>query len=246
MTSPSADFGNTHIVIPTYNERENIGRLIEELVRIYQREDLHIWVIDDSSPDDTAGLAREIGEKYRNIRVVVRTANRGYGKAVAEGMRRALADGARWVITMDADLSHSPATIGKMMDAAREGDLVIGSRYADGGPAAVKDWALWRLGLSRIANWYFRMLLGVNARDNTSGFRCWRKELLAKVLATDLQANGYAFLTESLFYAARAGARIVEVPNVYQGRTCGESKLSANIMAESLWTAVRLRVGRSL
>lgn len=245
VSCPSPGFDNTHIVIPTYNERGNIGRLVEEIVHTYGRADVQVWVMDDNSPDDTAGLVRELGKKYPNVNVVVRTADRGYGKAVAKGMRKALSAGAVWVITMDADFSHSPAVIGTMLEAARNADLVIGSRYAGEGEAAVKDWPLRRLWMSRLANWYFRFMLGVTARDNTSGFRCWRRDLLLKVLAEDLHASGYAFLTESLFYAAQAGGRIVEVTNLYQGRTEGESKMSAKVLLESVWTALRLRLRRA-
>jgi len=245
VASPTPGFDNTHIVIPTYNERDNIGRLIEEIARLYGRDGVNVWVMDDNSPDGTGEVVVALGERFPNVQAIVRTAHRGYGNAVADGMRKALATGAEFVLTMDADFSHSPAVIGKMLDAARDADLVIGSRYMQAGRAAVEDWSQLRLRMSQLANWYFRAMLDISARDNTSGFRCWRSDLLEKVLAQNLHASGYAFLTESLFYAARAGARIVEVANLYQGRTHGESKLSTGVLLESVWTALRLGLSRS-
>jgi dolichol-phosphate mannosyltransferase len=239
--SQSPGFDNTHIVIPTYNERGNIVPLVEEIVGLYQRPDAHIWVVDDNSPDGTAEAVRRLGARYPNVRVIVRLHDRGYGNACVEGMRAALAAGAQWVLTMDADFAHSPGAIAAILKAAADADLVIGSRYLTDGRPAVKDWPWWRLWMSRSGNWYFRRMLRVTARDNTSGFRCWRAGLLSRVLAEDLRASGYAFITESLFYAGWFGARVAEVSNLYLGRTRGESKLSARILLESLWTAFRLR-----
>jgi dolichol-phosphate mannosyltransferase len=240
--SGTPSFDNTYIVIPTYNESHNISLLVEEIVSRYNRPDVYIWVIDDNSPDGTAGVVRGLGKKYLNVQVLVRESNRGYGSSVAEGMRAALAAGAQWVLTMDADFAHSPAVIGQMLEAAMHADLVIGSRYAVDGSPAVQDWPLWRLLMSRFGNWYFRFMLKVTARDNTSGFRCWGGAFLTRILAEDLQATGYAFLTETLFYAGRFSGRITEVTNLYLGRTRGESKLSPKILLESLWTAFRLGV----
>ncbi len=241
MPLEAPGFHNTHIVIPTYNESGNIVRVIDAIAHTYSRPDLHVWVMDDNSPDGTADAVRSLRSRYPNVQVVVRTAHRGYGCAVADGMRAALAAGAGWVLTMDADFAHSPAVIGRILEAAAESDLVIGSRYLTDGSPAVQDWPLWRLWMSRFGNWYFRRMLRVTARDNTSGFRCWRAEMLARILAEELHATGYAFITESLFYAGWFGARVNEVSNLYLGRTEGESKLSPKVLLESLWTALRLR-----
>ena len=201
--------------------------------------------MDDNSPDGTADVVRALGIRYPNVQVVVRTTHRGYGCAVADGMRTALAAGAKWVLTMDADFAHSPAVIGKMLEAAAASDLVIGSRYLTDGRPAVQDWPLWRLLMSRFGNWYFRRMLRVAARDNTSGFRCWRADMLTRILNEELHTTGYAFLTESLFYAGWYNARVSEVSNLYLGRTQGESKLSPKVLLESLWTAFRLRAVRT-
>ena len=236
-----ASLANTHIVIPTFNESGNIVRLVEEIVRATGRPEVHIWVMDDNSPDGTAQAVHRLGERYPNVRVVVRRTGRGYGNAVLEGMRTALKAGAQWVLTMDADFAHSPDVIGKMLEVTSDADLVIGSRYLETGRPAIRDWPFWRLCMSRFGNWYFRLMLRVGARDNTSGFRCWRGELLERILQEDIHASGYAFITESLFYAGCFGARVREVTNLHLGRTRGESKLSPAILLESLWTALRLR-----
>lgn len=241
-SSSKADFRQAHVVIPTYNESGNIRAIVEAIAAASGRADLHIWVMDDNSPDGTAGVVESMRAAYPNLRAIVRTRNRGYGAAVAEGMRRALEAGAEWVITMDADFAHSPSILPAILECAAGGaDLVIGSRYSGDGRPAVKDWPFWRLCMSRFGNWYFRTMLRVRARDNTAGYRCWRATMLRRILAEDLNATGYAFITESLFYAGWFGARVDEVPNLYLGRTQGESKLSARILLESLWTAFRLR-----
>ncbi len=238
---PVPAFKNTCIVIPTYNERGNIAPVIEEIVRVARRPDVHVLVVDDNSPDGTAEVVRGLGRRYPNVGVLVRKDNRGYGSAVIAGMRAALDAGAQFVLTMDADFAHSPAVIDSILQAAASADLVIGSRYMNDGRPAVQDWPFWRLAMSRFGNRYFRLMLRVTVRDNTSGFRCWRGDLLRRVLEQDLHATGYAFITESLFYAGHFGARVAEVSNLYTGRTQGESKLSPKILLESLWTALRLR-----
>ena len=210
-------------------------------MRACSRPDVHVLVVDDNSPDGTANVVRDLGKRYPNVRVLVRESDRGYGNAVVAGMRAALSAGAEFVLTMDADFAHSPAVIDPMLKAAADADLVIGSRYMTDGRPAVQDWPLWRLAMSRFGNWYFRLMLRVTARDNTSGFRCWRAGLLRRILEQDLHTTGYAFITESLFYAGCFGARVAEVSNLYTGRTRGESKLSPKILLESLWTALRLR-----
>jgi dolichol-phosphate mannosyltransferase len=230
-----------HIVIPTYNERANIVPLVEDIVRLYDWPDTHIWVADDNSPDGTAAVVAELGRKYRNIRCIVRTGQRGYGVAVADGMRAAMKAGARLVLTMDADYAHDPAAILPIVKAAAGADLVIGSRYLPGEENTIADWSLLRRWLSRCANTYVRVLTRVTARDATSGFRCWRVELLRDVLVQKPRATGYAFLPETLYYAGLIGARIHEVTNLYHGRVHGESKLTAAVVLESMWTPLRLR-----
>jgi dolichol-phosphate mannosyltransferase len=234
---------DTHIIIPTYNEVENIVPLIEDIVRRYEWPEANIWVMDDNSPDGTGETVRSLAKSYPNVRAVIRCADRGYGRASAEGMRAAIDAGARFVLTMDADFSHSPETIGSLLGAAGTADLVIGSRYVFQERATVEDWSWPRLFLSRMANQYVRLMTRVVVRDATSGFRCWRAEMLGRVLG-QTHAAGYAFLPETLYHAGMLGARITEVANSYHGRIRGESKMNWRIVLESLWIPLRLRFSR--
>lgn len=234
----------THIVIPTYNERHNIVLLIEQIAQLYQFPSLNVWVADDSSPDGTAEAVAELSSRYPNVHVIVRREDRGYGRASLDGIRAALAHGAEYVVTMDADFSHEPATIGKMLAAIESFDVVIGSRYVSSDESSVENWSALRLAGSRCMNTYVRLLTGVNARDATSGFRCYRADVLRKVLSAGRHATGFAFLPETLFLVGMAGARITEVSNLYQGRTRGESKLNWKILLEYLWIPLRLRLSR--
>ncbi|GBC83542.1 Undecaprenyl-phosphate mannosyltransferase [bacterium HR10] len=219
------------IVIPTYNERENIARLIAEL-RVHAPA-AGVVVVDDDSPDGTAEVVEEIAAVDARVHVLRRQGRRSFARSVAEGMLWALARGPQFVIQMDADLSHHPRYIGDLLRAADEADLVIGSRYV-GGRVSVVQWPLWRLTLSVFANAYVRAITRLPVFDTTSGFRCWRAEALRAIDLPSIRSEGYAFQIETLYRAHRCGCRIVEVPIIFTERNAGASKMSTRIIAEAV------------
>ena len=226
------------VVVPTYNER---GTLPALLAGITAQPHYGALVVDDASPDGTGAIADEWAARLPGrVRVLHRTGARGLGRAYAEGLTLALEMQAPIVAQMDADLSHDPAYLPSLVAALDEADLSIGSRYLNG--ISVVNWPLRRIALSTFANRYIRGITGLAARDCTSGYRCWRREALARVPLTGLASNGYAFLTEMLFHAAAAGARIVERPIVFVERREGVSKLDGAVLAESVLTPLRLAV----
>jgi dolichol-phosphate mannosyltransferase len=230
------------VVLPTYNERPNIERVVAGILR-------HPWasvlVVDDESPDGTGEVAEALAAQHPGrVDVLHRRGPRGLGLAYVEGLRRALASGAEAIGQMDSDLSHDPAYWPDLMAALEHQDLVIGSRYLRG--VSVVNWPLHRLMLSAFANRYIRLVTGLKPTDCTSGFRVWRREALAGIDLDRARANGYAFLTEMLFEAGRQGRRIGEVPIVFVERQEGYSKVSGSVLFESLlmpWRLV-LRCGR--
>lgn len=227
------------VVLPTYNERLNLPRVLEG---IYQHAFTRVLVVDDASPDGTGALADELaaGRWQGRLDVMHRTGPRGLGLAYAEGLRHALASGADAIGQMDADLSHDPAYLPSLVDGLAQHDLVIGSRYLRG--VSVVNWPLHRIMLSAFANRYIRLVTGLRPSDCTSGFRLWRREALARLPFDAARANGYAFLTEMLFQAARRNLRIGEVPIIFVERQEGYSKVSGPVLTESLLTPWRLIV----
>lgn len=224
------------IVLPTYNERLNLTRVAEGVM---QHPYTRLLVVDDESPDGTGELAEELAARWPGrIEVFHRRGPRGLGLAYVDGLRRALASDADAIGQMDADLSHDPSYIPSLVEALEHYDLVIGSRYLQG--VSVINWPLHRIMLSAFANRYIRFVTGLAPRDCTSGFRVWRRDALAKLPLQRARANGYAFLTEMLYEAARHGCRIGEVPIVFVERQEGYSKVSQKVLAESLWTPWRL------
>jgi dolichol-phosphate mannosyltransferase len=224
------------VVLPTYNERPNLERVAEGILR-------HPWtrllVVDDASPDGTGAIADDLASRSGGrVSVMHRTGPRGLGLAYVDGLRQALATDADAIGQMDADLSHDPAYLANLMEALDQHDLVIGSRYLHG--VSVVNWPLHRIALSAFANRYIRTITGLATRDCTSGFRVWRREALARIPLDAFKANGYAFLTEMLYRAARAGCRIGEVPIVFVERREGHSKVSRRVLAESLLMPWRL------
>jgi len=224
------------VVLPTYNERPNLERVAEGILR-------HPWarllVVDDESPDGTGQLADALAARSGGrVSVLHRTGERGLGRAYSDGLRQALASDAGAIAQMDADLSHDPAYLPDLYAALEQHDLVIGSRYLHG--VSVVNWPLHRIALSAFANRYIRAITGLRVHDCTSGFRAWRREALARVPLHGSHANGYAFLTEMLYRAARAGCRIGEVPIVFVERREGASKVSTGVLLESLVTPWRL------
>ncbi len=232
---------NAVVVIPTYNERDNIPPLVGALL---QHEGVRVLVVDDQSPDGTGDVADELARGAPGrVEVLHRTANRGFGRSYIDGLKRALAMNADLICQMDADLSHDPARLSDLAAAAEHADLVIGSRYVAGG--GVVNWPVRRLLLSRFANMYVRAITHLAARDCTSGFRCWRREALASLPLDRFVSDGYSFLVEMLFVAARQGRRIAEVPIIYVERREGQSKMSRAVILESAFTPWRLIATRS-
>ena len=225
------------IVVPTYNERENLPRLAEALLRF---DDFTVLVVDDGSPDGTGEQADRIAaESGGRLHVMHRRGQRGLGRSYVDGFQEALRLGATRVVQMDADFSHDPNEVMRLIDATGAADLAIGSRYLPGG--TLHNWPWHRVALSAFANRYVRAITGVPVNDCTSGFRCWRSDLLARVPLVRIASEGYAFQVEMAWHASNAGARIVEVPITFVERTRGSSKLSGRVIVESAVMPWRLR-----
>jgi dolichol-phosphate mannosyltransferase len=224
------------VIVPTYNERENVAQLVPRLLAI---GGVCVLIVDDGSPDGTGRVADDLAAASGGrLSVMHRTGPRGLGRSYVEGMLAAVRSGARYVCQMDADLSHDPADLVRLIDAGAAADLVIGSRYVPGG--TLHNWPRRRLWLSAFANWYVRAVTGLAIRDCTSGFRCWRRELLARLPLHAIASDGYAFQVEMAYEARRAGAVIVEAPIAFVERRQGSSKLSSGVIAESIWMPWRL------
>jgi dolichol-phosphate mannosyltransferase len=232
---------NALILVPTYNERENLPVLASQLMQL---PNVELLVIDDGSPDGTGAIADELARLHQGrIHVLHRSGARGLGRSYLDGFRIALSGDAEIVCQMDADLSHDPKYLPAMFAAIERGaDLVIGSRYRAGG--GVENWPRRRIVLSAFANRYIRAVTGLRVRDCTAGFRCWRRGALAALELDSITSDGYAFLTEVIFQAAASGARIEEVPIVFVERRHGASKLSGAVLLESLKTPWRLAWSR--
>ncbi len=230
------------VVIPTYNEAMNIGPIVraagEQLERLAPGE-YRILVVDDNSPDGTGELADELARELGTVEVLHRPGKTGLGHAYLAGFAHALANGGQLVVEMDADFSHDPRYLGDLLRAADDADLVLGSRYVDGG--GVRDWGLARRMISRGGSLYARMILGVDIRDLTGGFKCIRREVLEAIDLPSIRAEGYAFQIEVTYRAVVAGFRVKEVPIVFGDRTEGTSKMSTRIALEAMWLVPRLR-----
>ena len=224
------------VIIPTYDERENLPSLVDQLLAI---PGLRILVVDDASPDGTGQLADQIAAANRaRVQVLHRTGKRGLGLSYIDGMYVALRTDATHICQMDADFSHDPAALPQLLRAAAAADLVIGSRYVPGGE--LRNWPTHRLVLSRFANWYVRAITRLPVHDCTSGFRCWTRGLLARLPLDRIVSDGYAFQVEMAWEAHAAGGRIVEVPIAFVERREGVSKMSGRVIAESVVLPWRL------
>jgi dolichol-phosphate mannosyltransferase len=225
------------IVIPTYNESENIAALIP---RILEHPRFQVLVVDDNSPDGTANVVRELGETDKRINLLSRPSKQGLGTAYLAGFQRALQDGAQYIFEMDADFSHDPQYLPLLLQAAEQRyDLVLGSRYVPGG--ATTDWGMLRQFISRGGNFYARLILGLPVMDATGGFRCYRRSVIEALNLANIQSNGYSFQIEMVYRTLRAGFRIGEIPIVFPDRRVGQSKMSRRIVLEALLTVWRLR-----
>jgi dolichol-phosphate mannosyltransferase len=235
MTPPRAI-----VVVPTYNERENLPVLVEGLMR---HENVRVLVVDDQSPDGTGTVADALARTFAGrVDVLHRTSRRGFGRSCVDGMTQAVHEPVDVVCQMDADLSHDPADLPRIIAASAHADVVIGSRYIAGG--RILNWPLRRRILSRFANSYIRLVTRLTARDCTSGYRCWRRETLASVPFDHIFSDGYSFLIEMLFRAEQRGVRVAEVPITFVERLKGQSKLSMAVLVESVITPWRLAATR--
>ncbi|HVM30074.1 MAG TPA: polyprenol monophosphomannose synthase [Candidatus Limnocylindrales bacterium] len=237
MPEQSAMHGGTWVVLPTYNEAENLPVIAPAILARLPLATL--LVVDDSSPDGTGRIAEQMAATDPRVRVMHRQAKEGLGPAYVAGFRHALAEGAQQVIQMDADFSHNPDHLPDLVEALGEADLVIGSRYVGGG--GVRNWGLLRRLVSRGGSMFARLVLSLPAHDLTGGFKAWRGETLAATPWHRLHSGGYVFQIEMTYLAVRRGARLREVPIVFVDRRAGASKMSRRIIVEALVVVLRLR-----
>ncbi len=224
------------VCLPTYNERENL----ERMVRALGEHGVSVLVIDDSSPDGTGELADRLAQELDHVEVLHRPRKEGLGPAYLAGFRHALAAGAELILEMDCDFSHDPADVPRLLAAVEKADVAVGSRYVAGG--SVLDWGLVRRFVSAGGSFYARVLLGVGVRDLTAGFKCYRRAVLETIDLDAISSLGYAFQIETTYRALRAGFRVVEVPIVFADREHGGSKMSKGIVLEAMWKVPALRL----
>ena len=231
---------NALVVVPTYNERENLPLLVSGVLA---HDGFRVLVVDDGSPDGTGAVADALAAAHPGrLEVMHRTGRRGLGRSYVDGLRHALTTDAELIFQMDADLSHNPEYLPALAAAAAEHDVVIGSRYLHG--VSVVNWPLHRIFLSTFANRYIKAVTRLTPADCTSGFRCWRRSALAQIPLDRVASAGYAFLVEMLYRAEQNGSRIGEVPIIFVERRQGQSKVSRAVLMESLVTPWRLRLRR--
>lgn len=226
------------VIVPTYNERENVERLIATVLA--QDPHLDILVVDDGSPDGTGEIVDRISASNTRVHVTHRPRKLGLGTAYLSGFRWALQRDYAYIFEMDADFSHDPAHLPQFLAAIADCDLVLGSRYRNG-RVTVVNWPMTRLLLSYFANIYARIITGLELGDATGGFKCFRRTVLEAIPLDEVRSNGYAFQIEMSFRAVRKGFRITEIPIVFVDRTDGESKMSKHIVREAIWMVWRLR-----
>lgn len=227
------------VVVPTYNEKENIGTLLPQILA-YPR--MRVLVVDDNSPDGTGDIVRAFAQENERVSLLSRPGKQGLGRAYIAGFKRALADGAQYICEMDADFSHDPSYLPGLLEAAEQRyDLVLGSRYVPGG--ATTDWGIGRKLISRGGNLYARLILGWTISDGTGGFRCYRRSALEAINLDSVQSNGYSFQIEMAYRVMKAGLKIGEIPIIFPDRRVGQSKMSRRIVMEALITVWKLRLG---
>lgn len=229
------------VVLPTYNEAENIERLVEAVLERLPPS-RRVLIADDNSPDGTGEIADRLAAAHPDVSVLHRPAKQGLGPAYIAGFREALAGGAELIIEMDADFSHDPAYLPQLLRAIESADVAIGSRYVPGG--GVTEWGKMRRFISRGGSRYARAILGVDVQDLTGGFKCFRRRVLEAIDLDDVDSLGYAFQVEMTYRALAAGFEVVEVPIVFRDRTAGSSKMSKAIVAEAIWRVPAMRLRR--
>lgn len=225
------------VVIPTYNERENIGALIPHITA---NPRFKVLVVDDNSPDGTGQVVADLARQSERVELIARSGKLGLGTAYVTGFKQALADGAQFIFEMDADFSHDPSYLPKLLAAAEaDYDVVLGSRYVPGG--GTTDWGLMRKAISRGGSMYARLILGVSVRDCTGGFRCYRRNVLESIDLDTVRSNGYSFQIEMLYRAWCNRFRIGEIPIIFPDRRVGASKMSRKIVLEAMLMVWRMR-----
>ena len=244
MPEPPADPASgarVWVVLPTFNEAENIERLAPAILERLPKSH-RVLIVDDDSPDGTGRIADRIADEHDDVSVLHRPRKEGLGPAYIAGFREALAGGAELVIEMDADFSHDPTYLPLMLRASETADLVLGSRYVPGG--GVTEWGVVRRLISRAGGAYARRTLGIDVRDLTGGFKCIRREVLEAIDLDGIDSKGYAFQVEVTYRAIRAGFSVTEVPIVFRDRRDGNSKMSRAIVAEAMWRVPAMRLRR--
>ena len=229
------------VIVPTYNEKENLPILIDRINRIFVDGGIigEVVIIDDNSPDGTGQLAEQLSRKYKFLKVIHRPSKLGLGSAYREGFRAAVG---KLLFTMDADLSHDPSYIPRFIEKAKHADVVVGSRYIEGGN--IVGWGLYRKLVSRVANFLASIVVGADVNDMTSGYRAYRKEVLAKVPLNEIRSNGYAFQLEIIYEIRKKGFKIDSVPIVFTDRRTGRSKLGMREFLSFLMLTIKLGLRR--
>lgn len=227
------------VIVPTYNERSNLPRLVERIMSVEPTFD--VLVVDDNSPDGTGAVADELAAAYPAVHTLHRPRKEGLGRAYVAGFKWSLARGYQYLCQMDADLSHSPEALPAFLEAAQQYDLVLGSRYLGG--IRVLDWDMTRLLISSFGNWYARAITGLPFSDLTGGFKCYARKVLETIDLDQVRSIGYAFQIEMTWWAVRRGFRVGEIPIIFNGRDHGETKFSRAILWEAVWTVWKLRLG---
>ncbi len=225
------------VVIPTYNEADNVRKIIPAVLNA--DPSVHVLVVDDGSPDGTAGIVKTMMESGERIHLIERPSKMGLGTAYVAGFRYALANGYEYIFEMDADFSHDPAEIPNFLETIREYDLVVGSRYLNG--VTVVNWPLKRLILSYCANLYTRIVTGVPFKDATAGFNCFRRTVLEAIDLGKVHSNGYSFQIEMHYKAWKKGFRVTEIPIIFEDRRVGVSKMSKKIVIEAVFMVWKLK-----
>lgn len=228
------------VIIPTYNERDNIGLLVPQIFGMVLGAE--VLVVDDNSRDGTHAVFDDLRKRYSAFHTIIRLADRGYGPSIIEGLTWARGRDFSHVIVMDADFSHDPKNLPIMIAKFAQFPVVLGSRYIDGG--GIKDWKWHRILLSRFARWYVQVILRVSFSDATSGFAGYAREAVEAILAHPPRSNGYSFLVETKYLLAKRGLAFTEIPIILHDRTRGVSKMSGKVIWESIWTPWRLRFRR--
>jgi dolichol-phosphate mannosyltransferase len=229
------------VILPTYNEAENLERIVGAVLE-HLPESRRVLIVDDNSPDGTGEIADRLAEADDSIAVLHRERKEGLGPAYLAGFRVALGGGAERIIEMDADFSHDPSYLPQLIEATERADLAIGSRYVPGG--GITEWGPMRRFISRGGSAYARMALGLPIKDLTGGFKCFRRIVLETIDLDTIEARGYAFQVETTYRAIKSGFRVVEIPIVFKDRTDGTSKMSKSIVAEAMWRVPAMRFRR--